>query len=140
MHLIIDGYDANYQKLTDLNLIYNVLDICPDKIGMTKIMPPYVFKYHGKNPEDWGVSGFVLIAESHISIHTFPERKYINIDIFSCKIFDSEIAANFMKDKFIMNDIQTKILERGIEYPPDIEKASNIVNLERHHIKATKIL
>lgn len=140
MHLIIDGYDANYQKLTDLNLIYNVLDVCPSKIGMTKIMPPYVFKYHGKNPEDWGVSGFVLIAESHISIHTFPERNYINIDIFSCKTFDSEIATNFMKNKFIMNNVQTKILERGIEYPPDIEKASNIVNLERHHIKATKIL
>ena len=92
MHLIIDGYGGDTQKLQDVDLIYKLLDDYPSQIGMTKISPPYVLKYIGSKPEDWGVSGFVLIAESHISIHTFVERAYVNIDIFSCKDFDAEQA------------------------------------------------
>ena len=85
LHLTLDGYECSYERLTNLDAIYEFLDTCPDMIHMTKIMPPYVFKYHGKVPDDWGLSGFVLIAESHISIHTFPERNYLSLDIFSCK-------------------------------------------------------
>ena len=79
LHLTLDGYGCSYEQLTNLDLIYQFLDQCPDLIHMTKIMPPYVFKYHGKVPEDWGLSGFVLIAESHISIHTFPDRGYLSL-------------------------------------------------------------
>ncbi|MFN3406957.1 MAG: S-adenosylmethionine decarboxylase [Caldimicrobium sp.] len=81
-HLIIDGYGANSEKLMDLDFIYNFLNKYPEDIQMTKIMPPYVFKYHAPNPEDWGISGFVIIAESHISIHTFPEKQYLSIETF----------------------------------------------------------
>ena len=73
-HLMLDGYGCDKKKLQDLNLVYRILDDLPERIGMTKIMPPYVFKYSGVKPEDWGLSGFVLIAESHVSIHTFPEK------------------------------------------------------------------
>ena len=54
LHLTLDGYGCSYEQLTNLDLIYQFLDQCPDLIHMTKIMPPYVFKYHGKVPEDWG--------------------------------------------------------------------------------------
>ncbi len=87
-------------RLTNLDAIYQFLDTCPDMIHMTKIMPPYVFKYHGKVPDDWGVSGFVLIAESHISIHTFPERGYLSLDIFSCKDFDYQQAVDYVSELF----------------------------------------
>ena len=50
-HLIIDGYGANREKLMDLDFIYNF----PEEIQMTKIMPPYVFKYYAPVPEDWGI-------------------------------------------------------------------------------------
>ena len=98
MHLVIDGFGADESKLQDLALVFDLLDNFPGAIGMTKIMPPYVFRYTGVKPEDWGVSGVVLIAESHISIHTFPDKNYINIDVFSCKAFDAELAVQFMKD------------------------------------------
>jgi S-adenosylmethionine decarboxylase len=74
-HLILDGYGGNSKKMENIELIYNFLDTYPEKMEMTKIMPPYVFKYLGKKPEDWGLSGVVLIAESHISIHTFPLKQ-----------------------------------------------------------------
>jgi S-adenosylmethionine decarboxylase len=116
MHLIIDGFGANRKMLESEDIIYDLLDRYPSQIGMTKVAPPQVYKYVGLKPEDWGISGFVLIAESHISIHTFPERCYVNIDIFSCKDFDSEYAIQELKAIFEFDEIQKYLLNRGLEY------------------------
>jgi S-adenosylmethionine decarboxylase len=116
MHLIIDGFGANRKMLESEEIIYDLLDRYPSQIGMTKVAPPQVFKYIGSKPEDWGISGFVLIAESHISIHTFPDRCYVNIDIFSCKDFDSEYAIQELKAIFEFDEIQKYLLNRGLEY------------------------
>jgi S-adenosylmethionine decarboxylase len=91
-HLMLDCYDCPKDKLEDTGHVFNILDSLPDKIKMTKVMSPQVFKYRGKVSEDWGLSGVVLIAESHISIHTFPDEQYAFIDIFSCKEFDIDHA------------------------------------------------
>ena len=116
MHLIIDGFGANRKMLESEDIIYDLLDRYPSQIGMTKVAPPQVYKYVGSEPEDWGISGFVLIAESHISIHTFPDRCYVNIDIFSCKDFDSEYAIQELKAIFEFDEIQKYLLNRGLEY------------------------
>lgn len=116
MHLIIDGYGGNAQKMQDVELIYQLLDRYPEEIGMVKLSPPHVAKYIGSKPEDWGISGFILIAESHISIHTFPERCYINIDIFSCKEFDPEQAIREFQQQFGLDEVRSYILNRGLEY------------------------
>ncbi|MBE0480199.1 MAG: S-adenosylmethionine decarboxylase [Dehalococcoidia bacterium] len=116
MHLIIDGYRGNVEIMQDVDFIYQLLDSYPSQIGMTRISPPKVSKYIGAKPEDWGVSGFVLIAESHISIHTFPERAYINIDIFSCKEFDAEVVIKDLQHQFGLAEVRSYILNRGLEY------------------------
>ena len=116
MHLIIDGFGANPKMLESKELIYELLDQYPSQIGMTKVAPPQVFRYVGSKPEDWGISGFVIIAESHISIHTFPERRYVNIDIFSCKDFDPEQAIRELKARFELTELKTCLLSRGLEY------------------------
>jgi S-adenosylmethionine decarboxylase len=116
MHLIIDGYGGDPQKMQDVEFIYKILDGYPSQIGMTKISTPHVSKYVGSKPEDWGVSGFVLIAESHISIHTFPEKFYINIDVFSCKEFDAERAIKEFKHNFGLTEVRSYILNRGLEF------------------------
>jgi len=134
MHVIVDGFGGSYQELTDFNRIFDLLSGYPDEIGMTKIMPPYVFKYHGKRPEDWGISGFVLIAESHISMHTFPEKGYINIDIFSCKEFDADDAIRYMKERFGLDRVECRILERGLEYPMDSIAAADVIHRERREM------
>ena len=84
----------------------------PSKIGMTRISPPYVLRYVGAKPEDWGISGFVFIAESHISIHTFVESNYVNIDIFSCKDFDADKAIKDSRDKFQLTKLRTCLINR----------------------------
>lgn len=116
MHLITDGYQCPKKKLQDLELIYSFLDSFPRAIGMSKITPPHVVKYIGEKQEDWGISGFILIAESHISIHTFPERKFFNIDVFSCKEFNSDDAINYIKEYFKPKHLKTVVHKRGLEY------------------------
>ena len=133
-HLMMDGYGCDKKKLQDLNLIYRLLDELPTRIGMTKIMPPYVFKYSGLRPEDWGLSGFVLIAESHISIHTFPEKSFISVDIFSCKEFDSEFAAGFLKAAFGMTKVESTVVDRGTEFPKELNGAARLVRAERRRV------
>lgn len=127
MHLVVDGYGADSAKLTDTDLVYRFLDEFPDSIGMTKIVPPQVYTYHGKTTEDWGVSGFVLIAESHISIHTFPDRQYVNIDIFSCNDFDVSASLDVVKRAFELPEVRVWTLERGIDYASPREGYNGMV-------------
>jgi len=133
-HLMVDGYGSDRDKLTDINYIYDFLSNYPSEIEMTKIMPPYVFRYSGVRPEDWGISGFVLIAESHISIHTFPEKRYLSLDIFSCKEFDGQKAIEDVKRLFSLEKIEIRNLERGLEFPKIIRKVENFMRDERMQI------
>jgi len=98
--------------MQDEQFIYQMLDSYPAQIGMTKIAPPLVFKYIGSKAEDWGISGFVFIAESHISVHTFAERSYINIDVFSCKDFNAEQVIKDIKDKFQLTRFSSRLINR----------------------------
>lgn len=116
MHLVVDGYGADPEKLMDEERVRRFLDEYPATIGMTKMIPPQVYTYRGRVPEDWGVSGFVLIAESHISVHTFPDRGYVNIDIFSCKDFDPTSSLRDVEEAFDLPRVKVWTMERGIEF------------------------
>lgn len=131
-HLIVDGYDCTVPGLGDVGHVYRFLDVAPSEIGMTKIMPPYVFHYNGgKIKEDHGVSGFVLIAESHISIHTYPVKKYLSVDIFSCKDFDHDRAIRLIVDFFGVRRYDEKRLTRGLEFPRDVKIVARHMMEER---------
>ena len=112
MHLIIDGYGCSAQQMENVDLVYQILDQFPSRIGMTKIGRPQVSRHGGSGAGDAGISGFVLLAESHISIHIFPESSYINVDIFSCKEFDAEQALGTFQERFPMAKIRTYVLNR----------------------------
>jgi S-adenosylmethionine decarboxylase len=133
-HLVMDARGCVSRRLDDISGLYRLLDSFPAKIGMTKIMPPYVFKYSGLKPEDWGLSGFVLIAESHISIHTFPDKNYVSVDIFSCKAFDTDFAGDYLKRTFGMGKVEMNILDRGTEFPKDINGAAAEVRTQRRRV------
>jgi S-adenosylmethionine decarboxylase len=118
MHVIIDGYGGDPTKLSDENVVRVILDQYPDMMGMTKITQPKVLEYRGTKPEDWGVSGYVMIAESHISMHTFPERGLVWADIFSCKDFDAAPVLEDFKRRFGLQHMDVRTLERNLEPLP----------------------
>lgn len=115
MHVIIDGYGGDPDQLADENVVRVILDQYPGLMGMTKITQPTVIRYTGSKPEDWGVSGYVMIAESHIAIHTFPERRLIWADIFSCKDFEASHVLEDLKRRFRLREMDVKMLERNLD-------------------------
>jgi S-adenosylmethionine decarboxylase len=117
MHLIIDGYSNNSEIMQDEKFIYDLLNSYPAKIGMSKIAGPHVFRYVGAKPEDWGISGIVFIAESHISLHTFVERSYINIDIFSCRDFNAQQVIKDLVNEFQLTKFISNLVNR--DWTPD---------------------
>jgi S-adenosylmethionine decarboxylase len=139
MHLTIDGFGGNAEKLGSEALVRSLLDRYPGEIQMTKIAAPYVLRYVGDKPEDWGVTGFVIIAESHISIHTFPDRGYVWLDVFSCKEFDTDGATDVIVDAFDLTAITTNMLPRGLEFPHAIEEATPIALGERRGVTRTLV-
>jgi len=115
MHVIIDGYGGDPEQLADENVVRVILDQYPTQMGMTKITQPTVLQYNGTKPEDWGVSGYVMIAESHIAIHTFPERRLVWADIFSCRDFDAGAVLDDFKQRFRLREMAVRRLQRNLE-------------------------
>ena len=130
MHLLIDGSGCDASQLADTEHVRRFLDEFPGSISMTKITEPSVQVYRGPVPQDWGVSGFVIIAESHISVHTFPDRAYVNIDVFSCLEFDAEDALARVRERFAMGTVKHWVLDRGLVHL-DPSMAQAAVEAER---------
>jgi S-adenosylmethionine decarboxylase len=137
MHLTIDGFGGNAEKLGSEALVRSLLDRYPAAINMTKITAPFVMEYVGEKPEDWGVTGFVIIAESHISIHTFPDHGYVWVDVFSCKEFDTDGATDMIVEAFDLERITCHKLPRGLEFPHAIDAATPVAMGERRDVTRT---
>lgn len=116
-HLMLDCKKCNLDKISDVAYIFDVLNTLPEKIGMTKITQPYVFPYSGLVPEDKGVTGMVVIAESHLSFHSFVEKDYFFFDLFSCKPFEVEAAKQYILDAFEVQEVDVHYVERGLDFP-----------------------
>ncbi len=116
-HITIDLKGCPKETLSDYNLHFDYLKSLPEMINMTPITQPYVFPYSGLVPEDKGITGIVIIAESHLSIHSFQEKEYTFIDIFSCKDFDVEKAIEYTVELFKPESFEMNVVERGIDFP-----------------------
>ncbi|MCJ7695610.1 MAG: S-adenosylmethionine decarboxylase [Anaerolineaceae bacterium] len=123
-HLMLDLNDCNPAILDNLEACFKLLNELPEKIGMTKITQPYVFRYSAPVPEDEGITGVVIIAESHISIHTYPRKRFAFVDLFSCKPFDVDGAKDHIVQFFQSKSPVFHVQERGAAFPSAIRIAS----------------
>jgi len=113
IHLIIDGYGC--KNLSNLDFIRRFISNLPEEIGMKKISEPKLINHKAEKKIDRGITGFVILAESHISIHTFPNRDYISFDIFSCKDFNPRRIIKNIKETFKIKSMKVKILKRDFK-------------------------
>ena len=115
-HLTFDASGCNKKKLTDQTFVYRFLNDMPSIIGMTKISLPYVVEWLDKWAKTPGYTGFVILAESHISVHTFPDQDYVFMDIFSCRGFDAEMATKYLIQAFEATKYEKHVLKRGVDF------------------------
>ena len=120
-HVTLDGYNGNKELLNDKETVLSCLNDLPEALGMKKLSKPEISFAKGndlKDPGGW--SGFVVIEESHIAIHSFPERGFVSADVYTCKNgMDVSYIENFFKKKFELKDIETNFIKRGTRYPDE---------------------
>src|SRR5215813_2636507 len=113
VHLMLELYGCDRQLLSNEPLMRRVLDEYPSRIGMEKVSPVHLYDIETSNPLDAGLSGFVVIAQSHVSLHAWPEYGEVDIDICSCKEFSQEDAIIFAKEIFQTDDIEGHFVVRA---------------------------
>ena len=108
-HVLLELKDCNREILNDVESVREVLCQIAEKIGASVVNQAF----HKFSPQ--GVSGVVVIAESHICIHTWPEYDYASIDVFTCgHSIDPNDAIKLLVEKFGARESTFIELKRGI--------------------------
>jgi len=122
IQVLVEYYDCNREILNNTAMIENYMNTAAQKAGATIVNSAF----HTFNPH--GVSGVVVIAESHLSIHTWPEYGYAAVDIFTCgETVDPWEAFEYLKEMFESAHFSTIEMKRGqlgaveqeLKYKPD---------------------
>ena len=118
-HGTLDGYGGSLKALRNLDAVRTLLERLPRELAMKIIAEPSVVQVGAQNEKDsGGVSGFVMIAESHISAHTFPSRRFISADVYTCQnSLDFDSIVKSFTDVFELQDIEVHIIRRGTRFP-----------------------
>jgi len=121
--LVFDAYGCDYEVMDSITECTKILNELVDLIKMRKLLEPVVVNASpntavgGEDPG--GNSGFVIVQESHISIHTFSKRGFVTIDVYSCKSFDETLVIDYLRNKLKPKDFDTLSLGRGLKYPKE---------------------
>ena len=108
-HLLLELFDCDLDAITNLESVKGTLVEAAKRAQATIV--DVVF--HEFNP--FGISGVVVIAESHLSIHTWPEYRYAAVDIFSCgETLQPEVAASYLVEQFGAERTSVVEMQRGM--------------------------
>jgi len=102
-HVIADLHDVSAEVLGSIDFWKEILIDGAKKSGATVLSDH--FHHFG---EGYGITGVIVLAESHISIHTWPEKNYAAIDVFMCGTCDPEVAVDHITSKintFVKKDL-----------------------------------
>jgi len=114
--LILEMYGCPAQLLDDPRFVDQAMVRAVERSGATMVHP----FFHHFAPH--GVSGVVVISESHFSIHTWPEYGYAGVDIFTCgPDIDMDAAVESLTRDFQAGSVQKMVLSRGmLDLPADM--------------------
>lgn len=107
--ILVEYYDCETDRINDVDFIESALLEATRRSKATIIS----HNFHKFSPH--GVSGVVVIAESHVSIHTWPEYNYAAVDIFTCgETIDPWVIQEYLKDAFDSKNISSMEMKRGM--------------------------
>tara|TARA_B100000809_G_scaffold223422_1_gene232953 strand:- start:254 stop:661 length:408 start_codon:yes stop_codon:yes gene_type:complete len=121
-HVLLDLYNC-HEDLRDSKFVEEALIEAANKAGAT------IVSHHFHKFSPCGVSGVVIIQESHLTIHTWPEHNFASVDIYTCgEEMNFESAVNYLKHKFASDKIVLKHFERGNHLISSKTKLASSVN------------
>ncbi|HEX7071783.1 MAG TPA: adenosylmethionine decarboxylase [Rhodothermales bacterium] len=107
--ILVEFYDCDRDVLNQADTIRNVLLEGVRRSGATIVSD----EFHTFSPH--GVSGVIVIAESHVTIHTWPEHGYAAVDIFTCgETIDPWIIQKYLEKHFLASNVSSMELKRGL--------------------------
>ena len=110
-HLIIEVKNADPTRLKNKDKVEQIMCSIAQESG-AHIIGSFFHQF-----QPYGVSGVIIIEESHLSIHTWPEHNYAAIDYFYCdESIDERVAIKLIKEYFKTNDVFIVRLDRGTGY------------------------
>lgn len=108
-HVLAEFFECDPNVLNNVALVEKLMTDAALECGATVVQKCF----HMFNP--YGVSGVVIIAESHLAIHTWPELGYAAVDLFTCgDKCDPKVSYEFLKKKFNSKNASYQELKRGI--------------------------
>lgn len=115
--ILVEYYDCNESLINDVEFIEQSLLEATTESGATIIS----HNFHKFSP--YGISGVVVIAESHVTIHTWPEYNYAAVDIFTCgDSIDPWIIQEKLKELFQSGNVSSMEMKRGMFKVPGGQK------------------
>ncbi|MDA3900391.1 MAG: adenosylmethionine decarboxylase [Spirochaetes bacterium] len=112
-HYLAEFYDCNANTLNNRELLESIMTEAVTISGATIIRP----FFHTFSPQ--GVSGVIVIAESHFSIHTWPEHNFASIDLFSCSGINIDATIEHIKQGIEAGSHSLALIKRGFINSPD---------------------
>jgi S-adenosylmethionine decarboxylase len=113
-HLLVELRDCNPDILGSIDRVQDIMVSAAKEAEATIVN----VSFHGFNP--YGISGMVIIAESHLSIHTWPEYGYAAVDIFTCgDLIKPQAAASYLIEQFQCGNPSVVEMKRGILSPSE---------------------
>lgn len=107
-HVLADFWGCQFEKLDDAELLMKSLRGAAKSANMT-ILGEEAYKF---SPQ--GFTGLLLLSESHISIHTYPEKGYAAIDVFTCGGGMTQKAIDYLKEVLQPTKTKETVLRRGV--------------------------
>ena len=107
-HLITEFYHCDSAVLDDLESVRAAMLAAGEAVGVTLVGE----RFHRYAPQ--GVSGVLLIAESHLSVHTWPEARYAAVDIYTCGGLQPQLGYQVLSEAFGASDGRMQEIVRGL--------------------------
>ena len=130
-HLLIDGFTAASEPLADAARIEDMFRRLVEALDMEILVPPVTKEVPlcpvklATGSDEGGITSFCVITTSHLSIHTWPLRRFFSMDIYSCKDFDAERAIDIVRESLgIVSENVLNLVRRA----PERVEASLLAN------------
>ena len=116
-HLILDLYNCNPITLIDRSYLEATFSALPPLVEMEQVSPTLIYDITTSVPADDGMSGFIVIATSHLAFHAWPEFNMLNFDLFSCEPYNYDTVVGFLQKRFQPTVIESNYVSRGLQSP-----------------------
>jgi len=119
--LLVDCYDCQPPVYDSIDACHAFLLELVDVLGVKTQAPPFVFQTDAvRFPDKAGLSGWVPLVESGIQIHTITPKRFVSLDVYSCRHFESATVLTVVQRGLAPSTIHHVLLPRGEQFNEEV--------------------